>query len=72
MKDQIFHLRPSDLTVIDEAVTALVNARPSRLPAALDLAHRLELADLEKRLRLAVAYYRERQSALGFHEEVTT
>jgi len=64
MKDQIFHLRHSDLTLMEEAVTCLVNSRPQRLPAALDLAHRLDLTDLEKRLQLAVNYYRERQGKL--------
>ncbi|MGH9492913.1 MAG: hypothetical protein ACRD2K_05380 [Terriglobales bacterium] len=64
MKDQIYHLRPYDLTLLEEAVTCLVNYRPERLPAALDLALRLELNDLEKRLQLAVNYYRDRQGVL--------
>lgn len=64
MKDQICHLRPSDLGFIEKAITHLVCYQPQHLPAALDLAHRLHMEDFEKRLHLAVLYYREKQGKL--------
>jgi len=64
MKDQVYHLRASDLTLMGDAITALVSHHPERLPAALDLAHRLRLDDLETRLQMAVNYYKDRQGKL--------